>query len=147
MRPVLRAVLVVGLVLCCGLLMAATACGGDDGGRALEGTKWVLTSYAVDGTMKDALVTAATDATFADGQVSGNAGINQYNGPYELDGDDLSVGPLASTKMAGDAMVMEQEAAFLAALEAAASFEIDGDTLIIMDSSGAAVLEFSPAEG
>jgi heat shock protein HslJ len=145
MKPLLRLLLVVGLVLCCGLPLAVTAC-GDDGGQALEGTKWVLSAYAVDGTMKDALVTATTDATFADGQVSGNAGINQYNGPYEVDGDRLSVGPLASTKMAGDEMIMEQEAAFLMALEAAASYEIDGDTLIIMDSSGAAVLEFSPAE-
>ncbi len=145
MKPLLRPLLVGGLVLCCGLLLAVTAC-GDDGGQALEGTKWVLGAYAVDGKMKDALVTATTDATFADGQVSGNAGINQYNGPYEVDGDKLSVGPLASTKMAGDAMIMEQEAAFLMALEAAASYEIDGGTLIIMDSSGAAVLEFSPAE-
>jgi heat shock protein HslJ len=146
MKPLLRLLLVVGLVLCCGLPLAVAAC-GDDGGQALEGTKWVLSAYAVNGTMKDALVTATADATFADGQVSGNAGINQYNGPYEVDGDKLSVGPLASTKMAGDAMIMEQEAAFLMALESAASYEIDGDTLVIMDSSGAAVLEFSPAEG
>ena len=146
MKPLLRLLLVVGLVLCCGLPLAVTAC-SDGGGQTLEGTKWVLSAYAVDGTMKDALVTATTDATFSDGQVSGSAGINRYNGPYEVDGDKLSVGPLASTKMAGDAMIMEQEAAFLMALESAASYEIDGDTLVIMDSSGAAVLEFSPAEG
>jgi len=147
MKPLLRLLLVVGLVLCCGLPLAVTACGGGDGGRALEGGKWVLSAYAVDGAMKDALVTATTDATFVDGQVSGNAGINQYNGPYEVDGEKLSVGPLASTKMAGDAMIMEQEAAYLAALESAASYEIDGDTLVIMDSSETVVLEFSPAAG
>ena len=142
MKTLVKLLSIVGLVICVFLLVVLNACGGD-GGQSLEGTKWVLKAYAVDGLMKDALVTATTDATFVDGTVSGNAGINQYNGSYELDGDNLTVGPLASTKMAGDPLIMEQEAAYLAALQSAGSYEVDGETLTIMDSAGETVLEYA----
>jgi hypothetical protein len=82
------------------------------------------------------------DATFADGTVSGNGGVNQYSGGYEVDGSKMSVGKLASTAMAGDPAVMDQEAAYLTNLQAANAFKVDGDKLTIKDVSADTILEF-----
>lgn len=68
---------------------------------------------------------------FTDDQVSGTAGCNQLSGTYSVDGATVEIGPLIGTKMAclEPDGVMEQEAALSAALEAAATFSIEGDTL------------------
>ena len=145
MRMFPKLVLFAGLVWCAAAVMVLPGCGGE--AAPLEGTKWIMSSYyAVDGSMHDALPEPPVDATFADGKVSGNGGINQYNGTYEIDGENLSISPLASTMMAGDPAVMEQETAYLMALQAAASFETDGGKLTINDGSGEAVLEFKSAD-
>jgi heat shock protein HslJ len=107
----------------------------------LPGTSWEVTMYnngkeAVVGMIADSKVTLNFGA---DGQVSGNAGCNNYSGSYETSGAALKVGPLASTMMACDkpAGVMEQEQQYLAALQNAATYEIAGDTLTIRDADGA----------
>ena len=50
------------------------------------------------------------DLTFGDdGRVTGCATINRLFGPYALDGDQLTAGPLAGTMMAGPPEAMDQE--------------------------------------
>jgi heat shock protein HslJ len=107
----------------------------------LAGTSWKVMNY---NNGKEAVVglLTATEITLnfgADNQVSGNSGRNTYSGGYEVSGDALKVGPLASTMMACDqpAGVMDQEQQYLAALQNAATFEIAGDTLTIRDAGGA----------
>ncbi len=146
MKPLMKLAFLAALVLCGALLIALPGCSGRNQANQLESTTWVLSAYAVDGTMKDALVTATTDATFADGKVSGNAGVNQYSGSYETDGSKLSIGPLLSTQMAGDPAIMEQEAAYLAALQAAGAYKVDGDKLTINDKFADTLLEFRSAD-
>jgi heat shock protein HslJ len=53
-----------------------------------------------------------------DGRVAGNATINRLMGPYDVQGDVLTCGMLASTMMAGPPEAMEQERLVLAALSA-----------------------------
>jgi heat shock protein HslJ len=71
--------------------------------------------------------------------VSGNSGCNNYSGGYKTTGDQLKVGPLAGTQMFCDqpAGVMDQEQQYLAALQNAATFQIDGGTLTIRDANSA----------
>jgi heat shock protein HslJ len=140
-RSSLKPLLVVGALVCGGLVLAVSGC---DDGAALEGTKWVMTAYVADGSMQEALANPAVDATFVDGQVAGSGGINQYSGSYEVDGAKLTISPLISTMMAGEPVVMEQETAYLTALQSAGSYEIEGDTLTMKDESGATLLEFRP---
>jgi heat shock protein HslJ len=111
----------------------------------LEEDRWILTAYAVDGSLQDALPAPVADATFAEGKLSGNGGINRYSGTYEVDGSKMRIGPLASTAMAGDPAVMDQEEAFLANLQAANAFKVDGDKLTIKDVSADIILEFRAA--
>lgn len=119
------------------LLALAAGCGGDDkGGPALEGTAWTLASGVE--TTADAVPTL----TLADGQASGFAGCNTYTGSYELDGDSITFGPLASTKMACEEAKMATENAYLPALQSADAWAIDGDELVL-SAGGTEVLRFA----
>lgn len=82
-------------------------------------------------------------ATFGeDGRVAGRAGCNRYHGPFQADGERIRIGPLASTRMACPPDVMEQEAAYLAALGRATVSRIDGDRLELRDDGGALQVAF-----
>jgi len=109
----------------------------------LGGTTWDLDSIYSGDTVSS--VVAGSQVTMAladDGSVSGSAGCNTYSGTYSLDGDALSFGPLASTKMVCAEDVMAQEAAFIDAMSRVSSSEIEGTGLTLLDASGAPLLGF-----
>jgi heat shock protein HslJ len=116
----------------------------------LTGTTWVLTSIATGDAVSSTVAGTEVSLDLADdGRASGTAGCNRFSGGYEVDGDSLSFGPLAATKMfCGEDGVMEQEQRVFAALEATRSFTIDGSALTFVDEGGAMLLAFdgSPAE-
>lgn len=107
----------------------------------LANTDWQATFYnngsqAVVGVLEGSSLTAS----FAEGDnLSGNSGCNSYNGSYKVDGNQITIGPLASTMKFCDepAGVMEQEAQFLAALQSAASFQVEGNVLELRTQDGA----------
>ena len=115
---------------------------------SLTDTPWQLLSFNNGkGGMVSNLATSKITAVFdQDGMVSGNAGCNDYNGSYEIDGDKLTVGPLATTRKMCDEPqdVMETEQAFLKNLESAATFTIEEKTLTIFGSDGTKLLVFVP---
>jgi heat shock protein HslJ len=76
-------------------------------------------------------------ATFTADSVSGSGGCNDYNGSYTLDGANVTIGPLASTQKACEQDIMDQEAAFLAALQASATVEQSGAIVTLRDADGA----------
>ena len=83
-------------------------------------------------------------AVFTADTVSGSAGCNDYNGSYKLDGDQVTSGPLASTMKACDQAIMDQEAAFLTALQTPSSVEQAGATVTLRDASGAMQVNLGP---
>ena len=87
-------------------------------------------------------------ARFADGSVAGAAGCNSYNAAYTLTGgpDTLRIGPVAATRMAcaEPPGVMEQEAAYLAALPTAQSYRFEGPDLVLEPADGARVARYTP---
>jgi heat shock protein HslJ len=101
------------------------------GEYTLEGTTWLL-----DKTIPGSEITAL----FANGQVSGSAGCNTYQGTYRstraADRNIIEIGPLATTRMMCDEPLMDQESLYLAALEAATSYRIEGFTLTIVYPGG-----------
>jgi len=99
----------------------------------LPGTSWEATGYnngkqAVTGMLAGTTLTADFGK---DGNLSGNAGCNTYSGAYKVNGDQITIGPLASTMKACSepAGVMEQEAQYLAALQSAATYQIEGNVM------------------
>jgi heat shock protein HslJ len=111
---------------------------------SLVGPTWVMTSYT-DGKGGVAPALADTDVTAifgTDDRLGGSAGCNTYNASYTVDGNKITIGLGISTMMACPQPIMDQEAAYLAALQTAATFAIEGDQLTISDAKGATVLTF-----
>lgn len=104
----------------------------------LFGTNWVLTSYNNgSGGIVSALEGVEVTATFGeDGRLTGNAGCNSYNAAYEASGGTISINAPVSTRMAcaDPEGVMEQETAYLTALEGAAFYRIRADRLEILST-------------
>jgi heat shock protein HslJ len=107
---------------------------------ALIGPTWRLAS--ING--REALPGVRVTAVFgADDRVAGTAGCNRYVGRGAASGSRLDVGPLAMTRMfCGADGVMDQEQAYVAALENAKAYRIDGARLTLGRTSGSATLVF-----
>ncbi|MFC1992857.1 DUF4382 domain-containing protein [Chloroflexota bacterium] len=123
--------------------------GGTKQEATLEDTVWVLQSYGEPGSLKDVIADTEITAEFvsSEGTVKGSAGCNSYFGSYELEDSQLSIpGPIGVTEMycAEPEGVMDQEQEYLATLQLAEGYEIDGDELSIQ--CGSHVLIFSPEQ-
>ena len=117
----------------------------------LAGTEWEVTGY---NNGKGGVVSVVTGSELsalfgADGRLAGSAGCNNYNAAYEVDDasaveGDISIGPAASTRMmcAEPEGIMEQEALYLAALEMAETYKIEGDRLQLRTAEGALVADY-----
>ena len=109
--------------------------------QALAGTTWNVTGYnngrqAVVSVLEGSTLTLA----FADGgRLSGAAGCNRYLASYSAEGERITVGAVGGTRRACDQPegVMAQEAAFLAALERAATLRVEGNRLELRATDGA----------
>ncbi|HEX2514394.1 MAG TPA: META domain-containing protein [Chloroflexota bacterium] len=118
------------------------------GTAALEGAPWRLARYAgLDGAVRTVLAGTEITATFRAGRLRGSSGCNAYTGAYQLSGQSLTLGPVAGTRRlcAEPPGVMEQEAAYLAALPTARTYRVEGDRLLLETASGARVASFVPA--
>lgn len=116
----------------------------------VEGVQWQVQSLAADGKLAPALPDVNVTIAFKKGDVSGNAGCNNYFGKYTLDGDKLTITAIGNTLMACEPQErMQQEAAYLAALGKVASYEISGNgaqRLILKDVDGNALLVYTAVE-
>lgn len=133
----------VGLVGMATITLAA--CGGAStiAGDPLDDTSWILADYGGTGPIPGTTITA----TFEDGQVNGSAGCNSYFGSYQVSGDNITMGEVASTLMAcmDPEGVMEQETTFMEFLTDAQTFRLTDGQLQIFRSDGEA-LTFGPQE-
>jgi len=105
----------------------------------LAGTAWEVSGYNT-GRQAVSSVRAGSRITLefsADGGLSGSSGCNRFSGPWTLAGGALRVGPLRTTRMACEPEVMQQEAAFLAALQGATVVRREGERLELRTAEGA----------
>ena len=94
----------------------------------LAGSSWV--ALEVGGT--PALVGAAPTVTFdRAGRVSGSTGVNHFSAEFTVVGDELTVGPAISTRMAGSTEAMAQEQVWLDTLTGPCRVRRDGERLVI----------------
>jgi len=123
-----------------GALFGLAACGGGTDNDP-TGQAWTLTELEgappLDGT--------TIDLTITDDGVSGSSGCNTYTGSAELDTETSSLvvgAELASTMMACEQPIMDQEQRYLAALASVVSYEMAADELILKDVQGIALATF-----
>ena len=84
----------------------------------------------------------------ADGALSGFAGVNRFKGravPEELRRGELLAGPLAVTKMSGEARAMEAEERFLRLLGTRLAWRRNADELTLLED-GTVKARFRAAE-
>lgn len=81
---------------------------------------------------------------FDENKIKGTDGCNRYSTSYLVKGGKISVSSnMAATKMACPEPIMQQAAAYSAALMQAASYRIDGKQLTLTDASGAVSATFA----
>jgi heat shock protein HslJ len=141
------------------IALAAAACGNGGATTApsvapttaasagpvdLEGTSWALTDYlSPDGAVFTVPAAVTPLAAFKDGVMTGYAGCNTFSGPYTIDGENFTVGPIASTRMACEEPMASVENAYLAALAVVDKVAILADgKLQLWDSGGKTTLAF-----
>jgi heat shock protein HslJ len=134
-------ILVAAMSLTAGATAAAQSLG-------LENTNWVLAEYVVPGS---AVVTALGEPPptliFGDnGMVSGYTICNSYNGPYSQSGDQVTFGPLVTTRRAcTNAEFVAQEQLMLQVLDGTTTVTRSGDRLTINSPVGSLI--FGASDG
>jgi heat shock protein HslJ len=73
---------------------------------------------------------------FESGRLAGFAGCNNFSGSYTLDGDQLKIGPVASTQMACPEPGSSVETAFHKALSGTLRYAVDGARLTATTAAG-----------
>jgi heat shock protein HslJ len=110
--------------------------------RPLEGTYWRAVELAGKPAPAQDPKREAHLLFQADGRVSGSDGCNRVSGTYKREGDAVTFGPMAGTRMAcpdtGDI-----ERAFGDALQRAARLTVSGDRLELLDAAGLRLAAFA----
>jgi heat shock protein HslJ len=106
----------------------------------LTGTRWGVTQY---NNFAGGIVTLIPDTNISidfgpGGQLNGNSGCNTFLGSYQVDGNNVTISaPGASSLLCTEPEgTMEQETAFLNALQSSATYRITGDTLELVTAGG-----------
>ena len=124
------------------LLAACVATGNSPGDSPLRNTYWKLAhlgdrpAESLEKQREAHLILSASEP-----RVSGSGGCNRVMGSFELDGDQLRFGRMASTMMACVAG-MEQEQRLHQALAKVQRYRISGSQLEMLDGSGAVLARF-----
>jgi heat shock protein HslJ len=99
---------------------------------SLTGSEWLLEDLAGAGAIDNVQATL----TFPEAnRVAGKASCNRFFGPAKIDGNAIQLGPFGATRMACPEAVMNQEARYLNALQAAQRFEWK-DPYLLLHSKG-----------
>ncbi len=108
---------------------------------------WLVTGYnngaeAVVSPLEGSILTVSFGL---DGAVNGSTGCNSYFGPFVATESAMTIGPVATTlSFCPGEDLAAQEALFLVALDKVATYAMDGNLLVLRDSSDAMQLVLAP---
>ena len=118
------------IVLLAALALAGCAITSRQATTDLPGTSWVVVDIGGDAPVG---ATAPPIAFDDQGTVTGTGGCNTFSGEVTIDGSDLTFGPLASTQMACEEDVSNQEQAFFTALQGVTGYTIDDEGRLVLE--------------
>ena len=131
-----------GLMILVTAFLLVSCTGGPGSGGIIEGTEWILRSYAQGEDLVIVPETQYADAEFDRARVTGLSGCNTYNGLYRTGTRTLLISQVATTLMACDEESMAFEQAFLTDLQASRFYTVRRETLTIYGSKGSTLLVF-----
>jgi heat shock protein HslJ len=129
------------LVVLAGTLSAVSASAAD---ASLAGTHWRLLSVGsmdADASRREPFIVLD-----ANGQIAGGTGCNRFSGGYVTDGEYLTIGQVATTRMYC-ASVWEQERAILDTLPLVTRWQVNGDKLELIGGTGVVLAVFEAETG
>lgn len=113
-----------------------------NGPIGLLDTKWQLLSIVLEGMAIDDVEDADADITLgSNNRAFGRGGCNQFFGKYRLEEESIRIGPLASTMMYCE-RIMVVEIAYFKALEAVRMLCSEEDAMEMWSEDGATTLLF-----
>ena len=78
--------------------------------------------------------------------MAGDSGCNTYSGPYTVSGWSMTIGPLATSRVACSTADLDaQEQQYQAALQAVTGWATDANGIVLRSTSGATLVTLSPA--
>jgi heat shock protein HslJ len=132
-----------GLVL---IIAAACAPAPVPANSELVGPVWQLATFANGrGNLQPVLPGTHATATFGGtGWLTGTGGCSPFTAVFQSQAITLAiVGPIMTTPQPCEQPMMAQESAYLGALARTATFRIEGDRLVLVQSGGATLAEYS----
>lgn len=116
---------------------------------ALEGTTWVLDTHYTDEATSHLAGMENASITLTDGRAAVAGGCNRGSASYELDGDQLVIGPMALTRKMCDDQAMQVENLMTRVLDGEPlTVAIDSSQLRLMRSDGTGIgLHAAPPAG
>ena len=125
---------------CLAISLSLAACAGQPAAPSLTGTEWRLEALGDSAVMERSQATL----TFPEaGRVAGNGSCNRFFGSVRITQGHIGFDQMGSTKMACMGPANEQEARYLAALQKAERYELQGRTLLIHVNGMAQPLRFA----
>jgi heat shock protein HslJ len=117
------------LILIMGLMLASCSHPNNTLAADMESKNWELKTIRTSVPIAGRVISIE----FEDGEVHGSSGCNSYFGGYEIKGDEITFGMLASTEMAcmDPEGLMGQEQDYLSFLSEVVSFSIEDGQLIL----------------
>jgi heat shock protein HslJ len=113
-----------------------------DAAKAIQGD-WVVTSYYTGDALVSPISGSTLTAKFDGKQVNGDDGCNSFGGPYTVDGDAITIGPLVSTLRAcADPAIDAQGTKYQQAIALAKTFAVTGDRLDLFREDGGFAVTF-----
>jgi heat shock protein HslJ len=104
----------------------------------LQGPEWRVVEIGGQVVPSNARVTMSF---LPEGRIAGSSGCNRFTGGVTLAGATISVGAVAGTRMACPPPLMDLEARFLAVLQQAESWTLDGSgRLTVTGKDGRAIV-------
>lgn len=128
------------------LSLILSACSSGSSSPSIVGT-WKLTAYGPADSPMPAVSDAEATITFdVNGTLSGSGGCNSLGGDYEVNNNQITFGPIMSTLMGCDEPRMTQEGVVHQVMDETATFQIEGNTLIILKSDTVLIFALVAAE-
>jgi hypothetical protein len=111
---------------------------------SIEDTPWTLWAFAQQAELDDLLAFNQVSALFnsQDSTISGSTGCNRYFSSYTLEGSQVSLDPVATTRMACPEPQAMLEQAYLEALEKVAGYQMVCNAMQLLDTEGNVLLVY-----
>jgi len=122
------------------MLVGCATADSPNHANALNGTSWTLSDLHGQSVLSTRQVTMH----FEKGMIQGSDGCNRFSTTYTATGGKFKAGEnMVSTKMACPEPIMRQAEVFLSALIMASEYNMDTQTLILLDANGNALATFT----